>query len=85
MFFAEIIVSKPVAGVVFSESQIIVGKDVSSFPEKLTESEEELNLDLADPENSVQSSPTRQEINSDLLTATDQNGGKICVSFVFLV
>lgn len=85
LFFADIIVSKPVAGVVFSESQIIVGKDVSSFPEKLTENDEELNLDLADPENSVQSSPTRQEINSDLLTTTDQNGGKICLSFVFLV
>lgn len=85
MFFADIIVSKPVAGVVFSESQIIVGKDVSSFPEKLTENEEELNLDLADPENSVQSPPTRQEIDSDLLTTTDQNGGKICLSFVFLV
>nr|POE60889.1 protein trichome birefringence-like 16 [Quercus suber] len=70
----DIIVSKPVAGVVFSESQIIVGKDVSSFPEKLTENDEELNLDLADPENSVRSSPTRQEINSDLPTTTDQNG-----------
>ncbi|KAF3947106.1 hypothetical protein CMV_026716 [Castanea mollissima] len=70
----DVIVSKPVAGVVFSESQIIVGKDVSSFREKLTENDEELNLDLADPENSVQSSPTRQEINSDLLTTTDQNG-----------